>query len=259
VKKIYLIIAALVMLVGCATAEVVTCPGAPQNAIEHCQSISGQVTHGGGGVVYVYRGFGLSSGGGTDSRQVNQFEYMRCMKQLGYDCQVEEMVVRRSAPSQGYPAPAPSQGYSATGPSQEYPATAPVAIPPGSTAVPEGNKSLSLTEPQQVGTDRKDMPRTSESSIKKPLEYWSWGLGVAVKTDTTTTITEIEEDGPSPSKNLLQIGDEIIRIGKIDIVSTNAHKILTKKLPKEKNGFVTVVVRRDGKDIQYQIRPYHLN
>ena len=232
-KKIYLIIAALVMLVGCATAEVVTCPGAPQNAISHCQSISGQVIQGAGGAVFVYRGFGLSSGGGTASRQVNQFEYMKCMKQLGYDCQVEEMVVRRSAPSQGYPAPAP------------------VAIPPGSTAVPEGNKSLSLTEPQQAGTDRKDMPRTSESSIKKPLEYWSWGLGVAVKTDTTTTITEIEEDGPSPSKNLLQIGDEIIRIGKIDIVSTNAYKILTKKLPKEKNGFVTVVVRRDGKDIQY--------
>jgi len=90
---------------------------------------------------------------------------------------------------------------------------------------------------------------------KKISEYWCWGLGVAVKTDTTTTVTEFIEDSRSPAKNLLQIGDEIIGIGKIDIVSTNAYKILTKELPTEKNGLVTVVVRRDGKDIKYQFRP----
>jgi opacity protein-like surface antigen len=90
-KNILLVMVILVALLGCVSPQVVTCPTAPQDVIAHCQSISGQINHASSGNTMYHKGLALSSGGGTTTRGVNQFEYMRCMKQFGYNCQFEEM------------------------------------------------------------------------------------------------------------------------------------------------------------------------
>jgi C-terminal processing protease CtpA/Prc len=80
-----------------------------------------------------------------------------------------------------------------------------------------------------------------------------------VKTDQNTTVTEFDDVSSSTAKTCIKIGDEIVRVGKENIVSTNAYQILTKKLPTESDDLVTVVVRRDGNDINCQIRPNKFN
>jgi hypothetical protein len=94
------------------------------------------------------------------------------------------------------------------------------------------------------------------ANVKKTVsEYWCWGLGVSVKTDQRTTITEIAEEGYSSAKTILKVGDEIVRVGTDFIDPENAQKILTKPLKREADGLVPVLVRRDGSDMQYRIKP----
>ncbi len=114
--KTFLILMTLAMLVGCATPKVATCPSAPKDTIAHCQNMSGQISSQSTGSATVLYGIALGTRGATSTRQVNQFEFMRCMKQMGYDCQIEEMVVRSAGETtpKYISQPVPSTGVSTT-------------------------------------------------------------------------------------------------------------------------------------------------
>ena len=78
---------------------------------------------------------------------------------------------------------------------------------------------------------------------------------MTVKTDEKTTITEIAQEGYSTARTCLKSGDELIKVGKDYIDQENAKKTLTKPLAREKDGLVPVVVRRDGKYLEYRVKP----
>jgi hypothetical protein len=139
--------------------------------------------------------------------------------------------------------------------SQEY-ISQPVPTPSGSKTIPEESIPNRALKPKPVVTAAPDKSKTSGISDKKTAqEYWCWGLGVLVKTDEKTTVTEIADQGYSTARTYLKVGDEIIKVGKDNIDSGNASKILTKPMVSETDGLVPVVVRRDGADIQCRIKP----
>lgn len=98
-------------------------------------------------------------------------------------------------------------------------------------------------------------PTSTPVKQRVSKEYWSWGLGVAVKTQESTTITEVDNDGYSTARKYLMTGDEITRVGSQNIRNENAYEILTKEMPRDAYGLTSVVVRRDGKEIEYRIKP----
>lgn len=96
---------------------------------------------------------------------------------------------------------------------------------------------------------------TQKPGEKKVSEYWCWGLGVLVKTEQNTVITKIDDVGYSSARTHLRIGDEIVRIGKENISLENAYNVLTNPMPKEADGLVPILVRRDGQDLAIRFKP----
>jgi len=116
----------------------------------------------------------------------------------------------------------------------------------GSSNAP-ANKPLKASSSQKIYTQRAEK--------KKASEYWCWGLGVMVKTHQKTTVTKFADAGYSSAKKCLRLGDEILKVGETDIDSGNAEAILTKPLSSDDDGMVPVLIRREGKELRYRIKP----
>ena len=113
---------------------------------------------------------------------------------------------------------------------------------------------------EQVSSQRKEdvnpvQPAPAPRRAVKVEEYWSWGLGVIVRTDKTTTITQIADHGHSSARTDLKLGDEIVKVGTVNIDASNAYKILTKAMPTETDGLVTLLIVRNGKNLERRVKP----
>ena len=76
-----------------------------------------------------------------------------------------------------------------------------------------------------------------------------------VKTAQNIVITRISDIGYSSARTQLRIGDEIVQIGGKNISGENAFDILTKPMPKDADGLVPILIRRNGQDLAIRIKP----
>lgn len=136
----------------------------------------------------------------------------------------------------------------------EVPTTGPEVKPTMDKTDKEKGAKVSSDRTVEPALSRRISP-TSEQGASPKQEYWSWGLGALVKTERNTVITKFSDVGHSSARTDLKIGDEIVRIGEQDISIENAYKILTRPMPKEADGLVPIMVRRDGQDISIRIKP----